>query len=89
MGYLGTAPSRRWARLIAWTFEYGHRAVCGGGLVVARSGFVDEMDAVVEVDSESGKAGGWGGYLGTTPSRRWANLIAWICEHGQRAQSSV
>ena len=45
---LDTAPSRRWARLIAWTFEHGHRAVCGGGLV---GGLLDvfELKAVVEV----------------------------------------
>ena len=41
------APSRRCAHLIAWTCEHRQRAVYGGGLVV-------EVQAVVEVDSESG-----------------------------------
>ena len=42
------APSRRWARLIAGTFEHGHRAVFGGVLV---GGLLDVLDleAVVEV----------------------------------------
>ena len=30
--FLGTAPSMRWTRLTARTFEHGHRPVCGGGL---------------------------------------------------------
>ena len=38
----------RWARLIAWTFEHEHRALCGGVLV---SDLLDvlEVEAVVEV----------------------------------------
>ena len=45
---LGTAPSRRWACLIAWTFEHGHKAVCGGGIV---GDLLDdlELEPVVEV----------------------------------------
>ena len=38
----------KWARLIAWTFEYGHRAVCGGGIVGDLLGVL-ELEAVVEV----------------------------------------
>ena len=38
--------TRRWDRLIAWS-EHGHRAVCGGDLIV-------EVEAVVKVVSESG-----------------------------------
>ena len=42
----------RWAHLIAWTFEHGHRAVCGGGLFevevdpekhVVDDAFVDDL----------------------------------------------
>ena len=38
----------KWARLIAWTFEHGHRTVCGGVLV---GGLLDvlELETVVEV----------------------------------------
>ena len=38
------APSRRWARLIrliAWTFEHGHRAVCSGVLI---GSFLDVLE---------------------------------------------
>ena len=54
-GELDTPPSRRWARFIAWTCEHGHRAVCGGGLVGDQlDDIVIELEAVVEVGSESG-----------------------------------
>ena len=50
---LDSPPSTRWARLIALTCEHGHRAVCGGDLVGDHLGDLI-IEAVVEVDSESG-----------------------------------
>ena len=44
----------RWARLIAQTFEHGHRAVCGGDLVGdLLDDIVIELEAVVEVVQEA------------------------------------
>ena len=67
----------RWARLIAWTFEHGHRAVCGGGL---GGGLLDvlviELKAVVEVvQSRVADQYRWG---------RWGRRWPWNCTCEQR-----
>ena len=58
-------------QLIAWTCEHGHRAVCGGDLVGDLVGvFVGdlvEVEAVVEVDSKSGREAKSDGVLRVAP----------------------
>ena len=52
---LAQPPSSSWADLVAWTCEHGHRAVCGADLVGDQlDDIVIELEAVVEVGSESG-----------------------------------
>ena len=68
-------------------FGHVHRAMCSGGCqfevleerVLARYVRAYKAD---NADTESvGSA--------IAPSTKWAHLIAWTCEHGQRTESSV
>ena len=45
---MATTPSRRWALLIAWTCEHGHREVCGGDLV---GGLLNDL--IIELGSNN------------------------------------
>ena len=77
----GTAPSRRWAHLIAWTSEHGHRVVCSG---VLGGGLLDvfELEAVVEVVQSWAADQCWtlggGGWLALLPWSRWATVDQWL-----------
>ena len=65
----------RWARLIARTFEHGHRGMCGGGLVV---GLLDvlELEAVVEVvQSQAENWSTYGGGGGVRDLRLLGSLV--------------
>jgi hypothetical protein len=59
-GLASSAPHHREdERLIAWTFEHGHRAVCSGVLIGSLLDVL-EVEAVVEVVQRA-RAGGGGG----------------------------